>query len=151
MDKEVDTTGAVIPSNQANQHKTLRTVNTTRINCVHYSYCYDSYFVEQNSVSNHICSSLDISLIYDTHELRCGAWCFVVRVLTFAAHKHIFCWDGFIGSGDCCVYVKDLATEQKGWCDGEFMETNVPPQLTTSNCVILNERQCSVLDHHQRS
>lgn len=68
MDKEVDITGAVIPSkHRANQPKAPPTVITTRFNCVHYCYSYhSSYFVEQNCVSDPLHSSLDKTLIYDT-------------------------------------------------------------------------------------
>lgn len=68
MDKEVDTTGATIPSkHQAKQPKAPPTVITTRVYCVHYSYSYHSYyFVEQKCVSDPLHSSLDKTLLYDT-------------------------------------------------------------------------------------
>lgn len=62
MDKEVDTTGADIPSkHQANQPKAPPTVITTRVNCVHSSSSsyHSSYLVELNSVSDPRHSSLD--------------------------------------------------------------------------------------------
>lgn len=66
MDREVDSTGAMIPGkHQAKQPKAPPTVITTRVNCVHYSYSYHS-FVEQKCVSDPLHSSLEKTLIYDT-------------------------------------------------------------------------------------
>lgn len=66
MDREVDTTGAMILSkHQTNQPKAPPTVITTRVTCVHYSY-HTYYFVEQKCVSDPFHSSLDKTLIYDT-------------------------------------------------------------------------------------
>lgn len=68
MDKEVDITGAIIPSkHRANQPTAPPPVITTRFNCVHYCYSsHSSYFVEQNCVSDPLHRSLDKTLIYDT-------------------------------------------------------------------------------------
>lgn len=63
MDKEVDTTGAMIPS----KHQAPPSVITTRVNCVHSSSSSHSYYlVEQKRVSDPPHINSDETLIYDT-------------------------------------------------------------------------------------